>query len=73
MQAKAEIETLLRSRHNVPADGSADDFTVTNQEDLINTLTATTRTMTIYLAVIAAISLIVGGIGIMNIMLVSVP
>jgi putative ABC transport system permease protein len=72
LDAKAEVETLLRSRHNVPADGSADDFTVTNQEDLITTLTATTRTMTIYLAVIAAISLIVGGIGIMNIMLVSV-
>jgi putative ABC transport system permease protein len=72
LQAKAEVEALLRSRHAVPLDGSADDFTVSNQEDLITTLTATTRTMTIYLAVIAAISLIVGGIGIMNIMLVSV-
>jgi putative ABC transport system permease protein len=72
LQAKAEVEGLLRSRHDLPVDGSADDFTVANQEDLINTLTATTRTMTIYLAVIAAISLIVGGIGIMNIMLVSV-
>src|SRR5204863_2586510 len=45
---------------------------VSNQQDLINTLTSTTRTLTIFLALIAAISLVVGGIGIMNIMLVSV-
>lgn len=72
LAAKAQVETLLRSRHNLPLEGTSDDFTVSNQEDLINTLTSTSRTMTIYLAVIAAISLIVGGIGIMNIMLVSV-
>ncbi|MEO8286083.1 MAG: ABC transporter permease, partial [Chloroflexota bacterium] len=72
LAAKSEVEALLRSRHNLPLEGTSDDFTVNNQEDLINTLTATTRTMTIYLGAIAAISLIVGGIGIMNIMLVSV-
>ncbi len=70
--AQAEVEALLRTRHNVPFDGSSDDFTVSNQADLINTLTETSRTMTIYLGSIAAISLIVGGIGIMNIMLVAV-
>ena len=55
-----------------PPTGGADDFTVNNQQDLINTLTETSRTMTLYLGAIAAISLLVGGIGIMNIMLVSV-
>jgi putative ABC transport system permease protein len=72
LTAKAEIEAILRERHKLPAAGGADDFTVDNQEDLIATLTETSRTMTIYLGAIAAISLIVGGIGIMNIMLVSV-
>jgi putative ABC transport system permease protein len=67
-----EVTALLRSRHNLPTNGSADDFTVSNQQDLINTLTSTTRTLAIFLALIAAISLVVGGIGIMNIMLVSV-
>ncbi|MDQ3928643.1 MAG: FtsX-like permease family protein, partial [Chloroflexota bacterium] len=71
-KAKAQIEILLRERHRLPAGGGADDFTVSNQQDLINTLTETSRTMTLYLGAIAAISLIVGGIGIMNIMLVSV-
>jgi putative ABC transport system permease protein len=70
--AKNEVATLLRSRHNLPEDGSTDDFTISYQEDLISTLTSTTRTLTIFLALIAAISLLVGGIGIMNIMLVSV-
>lgn len=70
--AQSEITSLLRSRHNLPTDGSADDFTVSNQQDLINTVTNTTRTLTLFLGAIAAISLIVGGIGIMNIMLVSV-
>jgi putative ABC transport system permease protein len=68
----AEIEAALRTSHDLPAYGGADDFTVDNQEDLINTLTETSRTMTLYLGAIAAITLIVGGIGIMNIMLVSV-
>jgi putative ABC transport system permease protein len=70
--ARAQIEATLRARHRLPASGAADDFTIDNQQDLIDTLTATQRTMTLYLGAIAAISLIVGGIGIMNIMLVSV-
>jgi putative ABC transport system permease protein len=69
---QTQIEQVLRTSHNLPLYGGSDDFTVSNQQDLINTLTETTRTMTLYLAAIAAISLIVGGIGIMNIMLVSV-
>ncbi len=68
----AQISATLRERHRLPQTGEGDDFTVDNQKDLINTLTATQRTMTLYLGAIAAISLIVGGIGIMNIMLVSV-
>lgn len=70
--AKAEIESLIRTRHKLSPYGDADDFTVDNQQDLIDTLTETSRTMTIYISAIAAISLLVGGIGIMNIMLVSV-
>jgi putative ABC transport system permease protein len=70
--AQDEITALLRSRHGDPADGSADDFAVSNQQQLIDTVTNTTRTLTLFLGAIAAISLIVGGIGIMNIMLVSV-
>jgi putative ABC transport system permease protein len=71
-QVRGQIEAVLRERHRLPAGGGADDFTIDNQQDLINTLTETSRTMTLYLGAIAAISLVVGGIGIMNIMLVSV-
>ncbi|MDQ6693439.1 MAG: ABC transporter permease [Chloroflexota bacterium] len=67
-----QLQTELRTLHNLPSFGGADDFRIDNQQDLINTLTETSRTMTLYLGAIAAISLIVGGIGIMNIMLVSV-
>lgn len=67
-----QLQTELRTLHNLPSFGGSDDFRVDNQQDLINTLTETSRTMTLYLSAIAAISLIVGGIGIMNIMLVSV-
>jgi putative ABC transport system permease protein len=70
--AQGEIESVLRERHELPMFGGSDDFTISNQEDLIATLTETSRTMTFYLGAIAAISLVVGGIGIMNIMLVSV-
>ncbi|MGA7670019.1 MAG: ABC transporter permease [Nitrolancea sp.] len=66
--ATNEITALLEDRHQV----AAPDFTVQSQEDTIATLTASTETFTILLGSIAAISLIVGGIGIMNIMLVSV-
>jgi putative ABC transport system permease protein len=71
-QAKEEIAATLRRRHKLATNGSADDFTINNQQDIINTLVESRRTLTIYLGAIASISLIVGGIGIMNIMLVSV-
>jgi macrolide transport system ATP-binding/permease protein len=62
---------LMRRRHRLPA-YKPDDFTIRNMADLQATLTGTTQTFTLLLAVVAAISLLVGGIGIMNIMLVSV-
>ncbi len=69
--AQAEIETLLRNRHKVK-DGGDDDFTVRNLAALMDTMMETANTITLLLGNIAAISLLVGGIGIMNIMLVSV-
>jgi putative ABC transport system permease protein len=69
--ASHEVTDLLRQRHNVAFEGE-DDFSVATQQDLQNTVGAITGVLTIFLAAIAAISLIVGGIGIMNIMLVSV-
>jgi putative ABC transport system permease protein len=65
------ITTLLRERHRLPP-GEDDDFLVRTQAEMMTVLTSTTDTMTYLLAGIAAVSLIVGGIGIMNIMLVSV-
>jgi putative ABC transport system permease protein len=70
--AAAQIKATLRERHRLPPTGAEDDFSVDNQQNLIDTLTESRRTMTLYLGAIAAISLLVGGIGIMNIMLVSV-
>ncbi|MCX7791980.1 MAG: ABC transporter permease [Chloroflexaceae bacterium] len=70
--ALSEVETTLRERHGLPADGSDDDFSVINQADILETVTQTSRMLTLFLAAIAAISLVVGGIGLMNIMLVSV-
>ena len=70
--ALSEIQQTLRTQHNLADDGSADDFSVINQQDQLDSLTSTTRTLTLFLGAIAAISLLVGGIGIMNIMLVSV-
>jgi putative ABC transport system permease protein len=69
--AQQQIISLLRQRHNIRA-GRDDDFTVRTQQDIADTATATTRVMTILLGSIAGVSLVVGGIGIMNIMLVSV-
>ncbi len=66
-----EIIALLRQRHNIRA-GRDDDFTVRTQQEIADAATATTAVMTILLGSIAGVSLIVGGIGIMNIMLVSV-
>ena len=65
------LTTLLRQRHDIPPGGD-DDFFVRSMEEIASVLTATTTTMTYLLASIAAVSLLVGGIGIMNIMLVSV-
>jgi putative ABC transport system permease protein len=70
--ALSEITLTLRDRHSLAADGGADDFSVINQQDILNSVASTTQTLTLFLGAIAAISLLVGGIGIMNIMLVSV-
>ena len=69
--AQSQISALLRMRHRTPA-YDPDDFTIRNQADLATAATATTEILTILLASIASVSLLVGGIGIMNIMLVSV-
>jgi putative ABC transport system permease protein len=69
--AQQQIIELLRQRHNIRG-GKDDDFTVRTQEEIAATATATSRVMTWLLGAIASVSLIVGGIGIMNIMLVSV-
>jgi putative ABC transport system permease protein len=69
--AQAEIKAIMREAHRL-ASWEADDFTVRNQTDLAETAESTTEVMTMLLAAIASISLLVGGIGIMNIMLVSV-
>jgi putative ABC transport system permease protein len=65
------IAELLRQRHRIQ-DGRDDDFIIRNQQEITEAQTATANTMTALLAGVAIISLIVGGIGIMNIMLVSV-
>jgi putative ABC transport system permease protein len=70
-EAQRQITELLRMRHKI-ASYDGDDFTIRNQSDLAATATATTEILTILLASIASVSLLVGGIGIMNIMLVSV-
>jgi len=69
-QATEEISQILRTRHRTPI--GADDFTVFTQRDLLSTFASITGILTIFLGGIAGISLLVGGIGIMNIMLVSV-
>jgi putative ABC transport system permease protein len=68
--AISQITDILRTRHKITT--ANDDFTIVNQADILKTLTATTDTLTLFLGGVAAISLVVGGIGIMNIMLVSV-
>jgi putative ABC transport system permease protein len=69
--AEQEVTGILRQTHTL-ADYEPDDFTVRNQSDLATAAQGTTNVMTLLLAAIASISLLVGGIGIMNIMLVSV-
>ncbi len=70
-QVSDDIAVLLRQRHHI-AKGQEEDFTVRNTEEIANAFASTGRTMTWLLGSVAAISLLVGGIGIMNILLVSV-
>lgn len=69
--AQTEIINLLLSLHNI-SDSTAADFSIRNQADLLETITSTSKTLTYLLAAIAGISLLVGGIGIMNMMLTTV-
>ena len=66
-----QISSLLRERRNI-LPGMDDDFRIFDSKQLSDTLSGTTRTLTMFMAAVAAVSLVVGGIGIMNIMLVSV-
>ena len=66
-----DVQRLMRRRHRLP-DYKDDDFTLRNMADIQSALQGTTQTFTLLLGIVAAISLLVGGIGIMNIMLVSV-
>jgi putative ABC transport system permease protein len=68
--ASDEIAQILRTRHRTAI--GADDFTILTQQDFLSTASTITNVLTIFLGGVAAISLLVGGIGIMNIMLVSV-
>jgi putative ABC transport system permease protein len=70
-QAQAEIEALLRQRHRLQP-GQDADFMIRSQQEIAQTADETSRTLSVLLASAASISLLVGGIGIMNIMLVSV-
>ena len=69
--AEEQVATMLRQRHSI-RNGQDDDFSVRNLTDIAEAAQATTRVMTMLLGSIAGVSLLVGGIGIMNIMLVSV-
>lgn len=68
---QSQVESLLRQRHHIQ-NGQEDDFTVRNLTSLLETVNNTTTMLTLFLGSIAAISLLVGGLGIMNIMMVSV-
>ena len=70
-EVKNGIVGLLQYRHQIPL-GGEDDFTVTSMDDLTSTISSAMNQMTLLLGAIAGISLLVGGIGVMNIMLVSV-
>lgn len=68
-----DIEATLRERHNITdASGDSDDFSVRSAQDALNILTSITNGLRFFLAAMAALSLLVGGIGIMNIMLIRV-
>jgi len=68
---KEAVKTLLRERHQI-APGLPDDFTVVSSEEAIAIFTRTTQTLTLFLSIVAALSLLVGGFALMNIMLISV-
>jgi len=70
-QGMVEVERVLRARHKIRP-GAGNDFQIQNPQEVLATRQQTTQTFSVLLASIAAVSLIVGGIGIMNIMLVSV-
>jgi putative ABC transport system permease protein len=70
-EAETEVKALLRQRHRL-REGDDDDFTLRNLTDILSTVEASARVLSIGLAAVAGVSLLVGGIGIMNIMLVSV-
>ena len=70
-QTTVQIEEVLRAQHEL-IPGQENDFMVRTQDDMMSMLTSTTQTMTMFTLAIAVVSLVVGGIGIMNIMLVSV-
>lgn len=70
-EAKKEVQTILREAHRINP-GEEDDFTVSDQADISKAASETSRILTMLLGSIAGVSLVVGGIGIMNIMLVSV-
>ena len=70
-EAKSEFTALLRQRHRL-ADGKEDDFVIRDMTEITEMMTSITSTITLLLGAVASISLLVGGIGIMNIMLVSV-
>ncbi len=71
-EAIVKISNILRENHNLIAAGAADDFHIRSQQELATMMNSTSSLMTTLLACIASISLVVGGIGIMNIMYVSV-
>jgi putative ABC transport system permease protein len=71
LRAEADVTTLLRERHHL-ATGDDDDFSIRNLSEIAGAQQQGAETMTMLLASVAAVSLLVGGIGIMNIMLVSV-
>ena len=70
-RVQSEITTLMRSRRHITG-GKEDDFRVNDPKEIASMVTGTTKTLTALLSAVAAVSLLVGGIGIMNIMLVSV-
>ncbi len=72
-QTMEDVARTLRERHEIKdSSGKSDDFTIQNSRDAIDTLTAVTGGLSFFLAAMAALSLLVGGIGIMNIMLIRV-